>query len=335
MPRLSFTDLKRSISKGDIAPVYLIYGDEKFLVDESVLKICSVYAAETKGEIYRYSAKDASIVDVIADLNTLPMWGRGKAVVVSEIEALKSEALHEIEKYLDSPSPTSVLVLVGEKCDGRTSLYKKVLKSGVVIEAKKIYDDAVPSWINAECKRRGVSISQDAANYMAELIGADLALLSDAIEKTILYVHDRKMINVDDVDAVISDISRHSIFHLTSAIGKRDLVLAKKELTNLMRQSELPVIIIAMLARYIRLLLKTREAIERDRFLSPRQIATEIGVNPYFASEYIDGAKRFTKEELKRRLSLIHEADVVLKSGARPKKIVLSKLVSDIILGAR
>ena len=138
------------------------------------------------------------------------------------------------------------------------------------------------------------------------------------------------MIDLKDVETVLSDTSQKSIFDLTNAVGSRDLSRAEDRLLNLIRNNENPVVVVNMLARHWRLLLKAKELM-KNRAGSERDLASQLGVHPFFVKEYISQSKRFTTKALAEGLKMLWRSDVSVKSSRLPKEAVLHKLVIELI----
>ena len=329
MPKLKFEDVERETTKGRLFPVYLIYGPEYYLVRLLVDKIQQVYQSETNAEVERFVGRGIDMVSVIDGLKTLPMWSKGKLVTIGDADKLSAKSKELLEHYLSAPSESTVLILTSEKFDGRAKIAKIIDECGALVKLTTIYESQMPFWINRECRAKGYTISQDAALFMTELVGIDLAAMAEAVEKIILYIGKKKAIDLKDVETVLSDTSQKSIFDLTKAVGMKNLSLAENRLTNLLRNNENPVVIVNMLARHWRLLLKTKEVMDQGK--GAEQLLTrELKVHPFFVKDYIQQSKGFTKRVLVKGLKKIWGADVSVKSSRLPRSAILHRLVLDL-----
>ena len=225
MPKIKFEEIEAMLSKGRLFPVYLICGEEHYLTRVVVDKVKDVYKAETGAEMERLSAKGLDTVAALDGLKTLPMWTKGKLLIVDEAQSLTQASKELILNYVKSPSPTAILVLVASKFDGRSKLCKSIAENGAVVEISTIYENRMAYWINRECREKGYNISHEAAEFMTELVGTDLSKMSGAVEKIILYIGKKKLIDLQDVETVLSDTSQKSIFDLTNAVGSKKIAI--------------------------------------------------------------------------------------------------------------
>lgn len=330
MPKFKFEEIEQQLSKGRLFPLYLIYGPEQYIIKIIVDKIKSVYQAETGAEVDRFAARGLDAVKVIDSLKTLPMWSKGRLIIIDNADKLSAKSKELMQSYAESPSDSAVLVLVSEKFDGRSKLYKALNKNGALCQIKVIYESQMPFWINRECRKHNRNISHEAAHFMTELVGTDLSAMAGAIEKIILFIGSKKIIDLKDVETVLSDTSQKSIFDLTNAVGAKDLSRAEDRLLNLLRNNESPVVVVNMLARHWRLLLRAKELMG-SRYASERDIASKLGVHPFFVKEYIFQSKKFEVRQLSEGLQTLWRSDVAVKSSRLPKDAVLHKLVIDLI----
>jgi len=331
MPKFEFDKLEGMAGEGRLFPIYLIYGPELYLIRMLVEKIKEVYHAETEAETDRFSAKGLNAISVVDSLKTLPMWTRGKLVIIGEADKLSAKSKEIFIEYASSPSESAVLIFTSEKFDGRSKLYKAISKNGAVTQIATVYENKMPFWISRECKSKGYNISQEAAHFMTELVGTNLSTMSEAVEKIILYIGSKKkMIDLKDVETVLSDTSQKSIFDLVNAVGSKDISRAGDRLINLLRNNESPVVIVNMLARHWRILLKSKELLKR-RGMDERTLAKELGVHPFFVKEYISQSKGFSAKSIVRGIKEIWKTDVAVKSSKLSRDTILHNLIINLV----
>src|SRR5262249_54727241 len=141
---------------------------------------------------FNYDALDAQKAGapgIVAVSRTLPMMGRRRLVVVRGIDGLReSVGMDELLAYVAAPAPQTVLVLLaGERIDARTKLFGALKKRGALVGFEPPRERELYSFILAEARARGASIEPPAARLLADIVGADLGALAQAIEKLVLY----------------------------------------------------------------------------------------------------------------------------------------------------
>lgn len=128
------------------APVYVLMGDEPFYID----KICD-YIAENVlqpeerdfNQTVLFGA-DTTAVQVVDQCKGYPMMAEFRVVIVKEAQNLKS--LDALEKYLEKPVKSTVLVICNKNgsIDRRKKFIPRAEQVGVVFESKKLYDRQLP-----------------------------------------------------------------------------------------------------------------------------------------------------------------------------------------------
>jgi len=71
--------------------------------------------------------------------------------------------------------------------------------------------------------RKGKSLSDEAANYLVEVVGDHLYDLDNALEKAFLTVGAKRKIELADVEEVTTEVKISTVFDLTDAIGHQNL----------------------------------------------------------------------------------------------------------------
>lgn len=325
MPKLDIVDLEKALRTERPASVYVILGEESHMVFEAISLIrgaCEKAGADPSS-ISSFSAKELKAAEVVSTLKNVSMFAKRPLVIVKDAEALQKGALEILADYCEKAIASSTLVTVAEKLDGRTRFMQVVSKSAVIVECKPLYMNKIPSWINTQVRKGGRQIAQDAAQFLADLIGSDLGELAGAIEKIVLYIGDRKLIDLKDVEGAIAETHQHTIFELTDAVGLKNLPKALALLQNILDGGESPVLILNMLARHFRILTKAKEVYGRQG--GGGEDAAYLGVHPYFVKNYLDQSRNFSKGELKRSFGVLHRCDRELKSSRISKERVIEK----------
>src|SRR5258707_3369068 len=120
MPALDYDAFRRSVKKGEILPAYYFHEDEALLKDDAIGQVleAAVDPSSRDFNLDRRRAADLSADDFWSLALTPPMLAERRAIVITEVESIqqrrqKSQALRAaLIKYLGSPSPQAVLVLV-------------------------------------------------------------------------------------------------------------------------------------------------------------------------------------------------------------------------------
>ena len=77
-----------------------------------------------------------SYYDSLIDMaNAMPTFADWRLVVVREAHKLSAAVLEQLVPYINDPSPTTLLVFVGEKIDRRKKFFQDFKKHGALFES--------------------------------------------------------------------------------------------------------------------------------------------------------------------------------------------------------
>lgn len=330
MPTLTFQQLEGELRGRRVRPFYVVFGPEDLLVRRLVERIEDVTRAaeHSLSERFRFSGREATEEHVLSALSNFSLLGGRPLVIITQAEELSSAMLGALTTYAAKPVESSTLIVCGKKFDRRTKFMQVVVASACVVECKALYANQVPSWIVMEARRLEKEMSQEAARYVADLVGNTLGALSQTVEQLALFVGSRRVIELADVEKVVTHVAERSVFELTDAIGTRDLQKSFQLLRSLLDQNQAPVMILAMIARHMRLLVKAQAVATKDGASDAARI---LGVHPFFAKNYLEQSKSFSPDELKKSFHVLASGDRELKSVRLPGEQILAKVITELV----
>ena len=184
--------------------------------------------------------------------------------------------------------------------------------------------------------------------------GGDMHTIAEAINKIINFVGDKRQVDEQDIQNVVTRNTFDSIFDLTDAIGKRSVRQALKSLHDVLAGGQEPIPVNATIARHFRFALQAKLIAEK-RGLRPlrsrmplqdfvknifQPISEEIGSllpksathsilkqNPYVAYKIFQTLHAFTTEELSAGLEKTLAVDTELKTSQTDAISTLEQLV--------
>ncbi|MBI2372541.1 MAG: DNA polymerase III subunit delta [Deltaproteobacteria bacterium] len=307
-------------------PVYIVDGEERVLVDEAVAAIKSKSLGRAADFNFdAFVAKETPIEKILSAARMLPVFAPRRLVIVKDADKLTADDGRAMESYVVDPTPDTVLVLLGQKFDGRLSLYKSVQKHGLALRFEHPQERQMPGLIRDRAKRRGISLDEGAIVALVAAVGTDLSAAISALEKLSLFAGSR-LISASDVEEVVSNVREQSIFALTDAVGVGDTASALEVLHGTMgpgRSHPLPVL--GAISTHWRKLARARSLLDAGQ--SPQAVASDLGGHPFAAQKSVDQARGQTGSALLLGLVAIAEADRGLKGGKLEPEHVMERLV--------
>ncbi len=319
--------LYKDLEKAQLSPLYFLFGEEPYLLNQSVERFKN--AVLTEGAIdFNYSsfyASDADINTIKDAVETLPMMASRRLVILKEAQDLSDKEWIELESLIESPVESSVFVILASRIDKRKRQIRLLLDKVECVEFKKPYENQVPSWVNYIAQTLGLAISHEGIHLLHRLVGHNLTEIEGELKKLGEFVGGHRRIEVQDVAQVVSRSKEENVFDFTKAIGENDRVRALEHLVYLIDQGQSEVGIVSLVARHIRILLALKKGM--DEGLHGAKLAHYAQVPPYFLESYLDQSRLWTQRKLESTLVVLSETDRALKSSPLSSHIWLENMV--------
>ena len=330
-------DIWKSIKRGQFAPVYLLYGTEAYLLNETkqLLIDHALQEDEMDFNFSQFDLEETSIETALEDAETLPFMGERRLVFMQNpffltAEKTKSKVEHNVkrlEAYLADPVPYSIVVLTAPyaKLDERKKITKELKRKAEVIEAKKLGEHELRGWINERAAVSGTQMDADAVDLLIELAGTNLMMLTNELDKMVLYTDDSKRITAEVVEKLVAKSLEQNIFTLVDDVLQRNMQSALSIYHELLRQNEEPIKILSVMAGQIRLMYQVKE-LSRQGY-SQQKIAGHLKIHPYRVKLALEKTGKFQERELLSIMNDLAETDYKMKTGQIDKAVALELLL--------
>lgn len=299
------------IRKGNIKPIYFLYGEEPYFIDRlSDFISNSVLTEEEKGfnQMILYG-KDVTIDDIVGHAKRYPMMSERQVIMVKEAQHL-SRTIEQLTPYAETPQPTTVLVICYKykKLDKRKKLYKEVQKNGQLLESNKLYEDKVPEWLRKNLQAEGHAITHKAAMLLVEYLGNDLSRIDNELKKLKMVLPGQIEITPKHIEEHIGISKDYNNFELKKAIGERNVLKATKIITYFAQNpKDNPfVLTVTLLHSFFSQLLQYHGL--KDH--SSKSVASALRINPYFVQEYQVAARNYPMKRVSEIISYLREMDL-------------------------
>ena len=333
---------------------YILHGEEEFGLGEALGKLRAELSAGdpamaqlntsflegqrlTLGELRHvcdaipFMASNRLVI-VNGWLGWLMPGGRAKEGVTQEDEppASRKAVLDGLVAYLPKLPNTTWLVFVESQT---LPVFHPVLKLAEaeakrerarVQGFKKLKDQEVPGWIRQQMRNKGGELTPEATAMLAALVGSDLRLLDQELEKLLLFAGGRPVTG-QDVQALVSYAREASIFDLVDYVGRRQTDRALRLLHHLLDDGEVPLYLLAMLARQVRILIQVSEL--QAQGCTSKQIADRLKLHPYVVDKGTAQARNFQMTQLEEAHRQLVETDWRIKTGELEEVLALDMLV--------
>ena len=312
---MKFEQIIADIQNKIFAPVYFLYGEEPFFIDQLTSYI-EKNALDDDFKEFNQSivyGRDVSPTDVIDLARRFPMMGNYQLVIVKEAQSMMN--IEKLEAYLAAPLSTTILVVCYKykKLDKRKSFYKSLNKSGdtVLFASDRLRDYQIPEWIEKTASIMGYSINPASSRVLAEYLGNDLGKIHNELDKLAINLEKGAVITEDEIEKHIGISKDFNVFELQNALGRKDALKAQRIVHHFEdNPKEHPLQMISVMLHNFFVKVYIYHHIKN---LKPREIAAELGVNPFFVKDFGQASKMYSPQKIKSIISQIKSLDLKSK----------------------
>lgn len=278
---------------------YLISIFSNRLLEEEINKI-----TDNKENIININYDDSNIEDVINECSYFSLLNEEKIVIVKNFKINASSK--KIESYLDNPNPNTILLLIIDSIDKRSTIYKKIKQKGHIIEISELKPNELSSKVNNYCKNNGISINYNSINKLLDYNNNNYDLVLNEIDKIKITTNE---INEEIIDKYCSNLDGDNTFELCDAIVSKKYQNISKLLNGYINERKEIIPLITLLANQYRIIYTVKEINDTND-----NIANLLKIHPYRVKLAKEKAYLYTKEELEDILLSLCELDKDLKS---------------------
>jgi len=307
-------------------PVYLLTGSDRPKIETALRRLRAHFSPEAVEVV---SAVDVSGESAAALCNAGSLFGDARLVIVEDVDGLregdgrrkggwKAADVEAVAAYLRSPSPTTVLALVGVDVKRSSALSKACIKAGSVLEYA-VEKRGLQAWVAAQFRQRGVAADPEACAALVQLVGEDLHALASEVDRLATWAAGEP-IGEREVEELVPPVAELPLWELTDAWAARDatraLAVSEAVFEREARQRrDTAARLTGALGSHVGRL----QAIKRlaDEGVGSKEAASRLKLNPYHARKLYAQAEGFSTEELRDAVLRLAELDGSLKGQSR------------------
>jgi len=330
---MTFEDIIKELKAGKYKPVYFLMGEEPYFIDVITDYLIANALVETDkafNQLVLYG-RDTDMGDIVTSARRYPMMASRQLIVVKEAQHLRN--LDGLESYLTTPLASTMLVFAYKykKVDKRTKLARMLAEKSVFFDSDKMREDKVPAWISTHLASAGYQIETKAATLLVDFLGNDLGKMVNELEKLVLVLpQGSKQITSGLIEKNIGISKDFNNFELNRALVSRDIVKANRIIqyfANNQRSNPFVLTISSLFFYFTKVLLYHGI---HDK--SKENLARELGINPYFVTEYQQAARSFPLPKARQIISWLRQYDLNAKgASAASEGELLKELIYKIL----
>ncbi len=305
--------IDNDIKFGQLKKVYVLYGEERYLVRQYRDKLKKALVAEDDTMNFSsFEGEDINVREIIDLAETLPFFAERRVIFIEDSKLLKRGG-DELGQYLENLPETTYFVFVEEEVDKRSKLFKEATKQGNAIEFVTQTDETLMKWIGGRISREGKNITQAAYRAFIAKTGTDMQNIEKELEKLICYCMDKEVIEPEDVEAVTTEQISNKVFDMVDAIAGHKQKLAMDLYYDLLALREAPMRILFLITRQFQILLTVK--VMTNQGFGNKDIASKAACPEWAVRKYQGQARAFSVEQMKQAIADGVEYETAVKTG--------------------
>lgn len=332
---LTIENLEKELKIGKLSNIYLLYGEETFLL-ELCLKKIKICFGERKLGINEVKLDESNINQIISDIETPAFGYEKKLIIVHHSGILKkqgkknlnTELVNTISEFIEKNNQiikeSIVLVFIEQEVE-KNELYKTIEQYGSVCEFKELKPIQIVPRLKTVCKAYNVQVEDSILKYLIERVGTNMQDLINEIRKLIEYTGANGTITKQAVDLLCIEQLDSIIFDLTDNLGNKRVDKALQVLHGLIYQKEPIQKILITLYNHFKKLYILKIAIKENK-----NIAESLKLKPnqiFLVTKYKMQANYFKEIELKEIIEELMNLDYNYKTGLIDLNIGLESIL--------
>jgi len=241
-----------------LAPLYLVYGDEPLLIQETADAVRA--AARQRG----YGERECLTVDTGFDWNNLlqisataSLFAPRRLLELRLGEAKPGDAgARVLQTYAQRPPPDVILLITGAKLDPasqKSRWFTALEAAGVIVPIWPVDAGRLPAWIRQRMQAKGLRPAPEAVTLLAEQVEGNLLAAAQEIDKLSLWFGSESF-TAEQLLVVVTGSARYSVYDLVDAALAGNIERVSRVLNGLRSEGVEPVLAAWALHREICLL---------------------------------------------------------------------------------
>lgn len=337
-------ELKKELADSAYKNVYLIYGEESYLKQHYVnLLKKKLVKPEFEGFNYHsFEEKNASLDQILSAAESLPMMDDYTCVVAHDypLDKLADGERKLLKSFLEDLPESCVLVFWMDHIavDPKNSKWKTLLgyftKNGHSVNLGCRDTRSLCKLLADGAKKRGCSLSSNAAAYLIDQVGNGLQTLLNELEKLCSYA-DGSEITKEMIDKIAVKSLSAKVFDMSKALVRRDYETAYSILNNLFALREEPVPILAAVSTaYVDMYRAKCAKISGAQAMDVTKHFNYRG-REFRISNASRDCDKLSAEQLRASVEVLAKADVQLKSSSLDGRLILEEAMVKLLLIAK
>ena len=222
--------LKDRLRRREIAPVYVLFGEETNLRDLAAKTISDLSFAD--GDFRDFNDTTFSLNtpgalgQALGAAQQLPMMASRRVIRVADVRVSATgfrDTITEADEpalsaYLADPSPHSVIIFVADELNGVRKMGKFLREKTVAVDFARLDDRQFAEWARSKFKEAGAEIDEPTLRLFLSRVDPGVRRLGNEIDKLAAAALPNRQITLELIDELVPNSREISNFDLTDPL---------------------------------------------------------------------------------------------------------------------
>lgn len=324
---MKFVQLAKSLKEEGLAPVYLVEGEETFFRDHAVSAVRAACALSNPAlNDVRYegdSLKGDALTSFVSDLYTLPFFDERRLVRAYEFYPTERDWESVLKPYVQSPCPSTVLVIVNNGAKKGAELKRK---GGVTfVDCGRESEETLSRWLFGVARRAELELDGESAALMVRYCNLDAARMKLEVEKLRLLLGHGGRVTRQIVEEYVAKDVEYKIYELTQAASRKNAKQFFEILGDLLEKGYDESSVLSALVSHFRTLSEIASMRGTDAELS-----AVLGIKPYAVKKNREALARLGQARAKSLYLELYTLSADMRSGLYKNSGALSAAIAKI-----
>ncbi len=321
--------------------IYYIWGNEDYLIDQTIQSIIAERQEQTSGEteVLYLDAEEMRPQEWAQELEYSPLFQLSRIIVMKRPpwlmnanKKVKDEKLVRdiLENYVSHLPQEQILILTAAAKNSTHPIVKLFAKKAAFIECSRLTPKQMEEWIQQQAQKQGCRFEKPDMVRKLATSGQNLYDLDQLIRKLAL-LSSNGIIPKSLLEDQVEYQQEIKIFKLIDGVLDRKEVWALEALHQLLRQGEAEIYILYMLNRQFTLYAQVKALKEEGKTAS--EIEKQTGQKTFTVKKMLERVRKYQWNEIEKGLAHLLQTDMELKSSSKPPQILLEMLIIALIEG--
>lgn len=299
--------------------IHFYYGEETFQSSSRLRQLKKDFSEHNVSESMVFDCDEECNVRVIAEsFGVQDLFSQKKMIVIKNLFAhTKVDEQKELIESLRGVTDDMIIFWEGFLPRKNAALFAWLQKNAdEIFESNNLQGFELEKWIEQQCKKQRVRMTQPAVRELILYVGNDLWHISREIDKLGCYVGENE-VSAQDVQMLVKGRVDADMFETVESVvagnKSKALTLLKKQLAK----GDEAFYIFSMYAYQLRTLLAVSGVMEDDKIHDKNVVAKTLKIHPFVAQKSLATLQRLPQDHLKKMHKKLTSLDFDIKQGKR------------------